>query len=308
MIEQVTIVNSYNEAITIGLRRPEESGYAITSIGGLEPTQVDIKTTQLTSGTRYLYTAGFHKQRDITLQILYYPQNDLLLGVEELREKLYKYCKTNDKVKLYFEKNHIRYAIEGYVKEHKSTIFSNACGANISITCPDPWLYKTDIEHHKTISLSQPPVGSTDSFVYMASIVYDGTFRSGPKFSIKPGNYSKFVGDMTVKIDNNEGSHSIKFLIPSDGLRYPLSSGYSDGVLVVSVIKEQLSVLLYDASDLSSPPINKIGWADISTMNLRQNFPILRNGLNDISVTLTGEDKDTAGEITMAYATLYMGV
>ena len=103
MIKSLKVVNSYGEELTMTLNNPRESGYAITGSAGLEPVNVDIKQTQMVSGLKYKYNKGFHKYRQIQISIIYDEWNQK--NIDELRQKLYKYFKTNDLVTLYFEKD-----------------------------------------------------------------------------------------------------------------------------------------------------------------------------------------------------------
>lgn len=147
MIVSVTVINSYGEKIKMVLDDPEDSGYAITSISGIEPVQVDIKQTQLVSGLKYKYNFGFYKNRDIGFNIIYSEWGpDGLKSIEKRRDNLYKYFKTNDKIQIIFERGRRDgssgtqlFYIEGYVYKHAPTFFSQQCGAVINVTCPDPW-------------------------------------------------------------------------------------------------------------------------------------------------------------------------
>ena len=105
MIQSLKVVNSYGEDLTITLRNPRESGYIISGITGLEPVDVDIKQTQLVSGLKYKYNKGFHKYRQIQMNIIFDEWNNNNDTIDDLRQKLYQYFKTDDLVTLYFTKD-----------------------------------------------------------------------------------------------------------------------------------------------------------------------------------------------------------
>lgn len=105
MIQSLKVVNSYGEDLTITLRNPRESGYIISGITGLEPVDVDIKQTQLVSGLKYKYNKGFHKYRQIQMNIIFDEWNRNNDTIDDLRQKLYQYFKTDDLVTLYFTKD-----------------------------------------------------------------------------------------------------------------------------------------------------------------------------------------------------------
>lgn len=154
MIKNVKIVNSYGNSIELPLDSPQTTGYAITGIDGLDPPQVDIKQTQMVSGLKYRYNFGFHKYREITINIIYYEDNISGKNVDTLRNELMSLVKTNDEIILDFGKtekvtsgsstttveNH--YFINGWVSQHSPTIFAAQTGCVIKVTCPDPWFKK----------------------------------------------------------------------------------------------------------------------------------------------------------------------
>ena len=181
MINKVTIVNSYGEELTMALRNPELSGYAITNISGLEPVKVDIKMTQLVSGLKYKYNKGFFKSREIKLDVLYYEDNNLLMGIEDLRNRLYTYLKNNDLVTVYFEKDDEIYAIQGYPSAHDSTIFSKSCSCQVSITCPDPWFHKHGLDFKNEDESRTTTLEENSRYYYSnnALVNYDGDMGNG---------------------------------------------------------------------------------------------------------------------------------
>ena len=143
MIQTLEIVNSYGEKLPIDLRNPEASGYVISGMNGLGPVDVDIKQTQMVSGLKYKYNKGFHKYRDITIQFIFYEWNNNNFSIDRLRRDLIYFLQTDDLITLYFVKDNgdVR-KIQGYVSKHDAAYFSNACGAQVTVTCPDPWFVK----------------------------------------------------------------------------------------------------------------------------------------------------------------------
>ena len=144
MLEKVTVTNIYGQKLEMELRHPEKSGYAVTGITGIQPVDVDIKTSQFVSGKRFRYNTGFHKLRNIGINIIFYEYNNAHKRIETLRNELYEYFMTNSFVTLTFYKSGLYYSISGVVDKNQPTIFSQATGASISVTCPELWFYLSD--------------------------------------------------------------------------------------------------------------------------------------------------------------------
>lgn len=144
MLEKVTVTNIYGQKLEMELRHPEKSGYAVTGITGIQPVDVDIKTSQFVSGKRFRYNTGFHKLRNVGINIIFYEYNNAHKRIETLRDELYEYFMTNSFVTLTFCKSGLYYSISGVVDKNQPTIFSQATGASISITCPELWFYSSD--------------------------------------------------------------------------------------------------------------------------------------------------------------------
>lgn len=239
MINKVTIMNSYGEELTMALRNPKMSGYAITNITGLDPVQVDIKQTQMVSGLRYKYNKGFFKYRTIQLSIIYYEYNILRMGVVELRNNLYKYFKTNDFITIRFEKDNEMYAIQGYVDKHESQIFTSQGGATISITCPDPWFKKRGIDYQDEVLADCVKGVDSDNYINTAVISYDGNIGNGFTLETET-DVRNLIGEELVLESRRDGqvTGTLVLNIPKN---YPDTNVTIDS-LGISLIKDSLSV------------------------------------------------------------------
>ena len=223
MIKSVEIINSYGEKIKMVLDDPELNGYAITNISGIEPVQVDIKQTQLVSGLKYKYNFGFYKSREITFSIVYLEWlRDEDAGyivnrkIEEARDNLYKYFKTNDKIQMIFERGRRDglsgtqlFHIEGYVNKHQPTFFSQSCGATISVTCPNPWFKEcwwTD-QTETELSFTTVVQSSSPSLI----INYKGDIFTGFKLTMD-NELSEYAGE-TISLNSTHNSVERKLLM-----------------------------------------------------------------------------------------------
>lgn len=288
MINKVKVVNSYGEELTMILREPQFSGYAITDISGIEPTDVDIKQTQFVSGRKYKYNAGFHKYREIVFNFLYYENNCLSMNIEQLRKNLYKFFPTNNKIILYFEKDDTQYSIEGFVSKHKPTFFSKECGATISIICPDPWFRKNDIDYVDNIENEENN---------NCDIIYQGDISTGFKVIVTTP-ISTYSGSELIISAEHDLTNKINYFT----LNIPNISTSEN--LVIDLMSDIINVYTYTMLyDNSESIINRNGWIDSTTISKRQDLPELYPGINFI--TLLSEENLS---YFVQYNTLYGGL
>lgn len=282
MIKKIKVVNSYGEELVMTLSEPQESGYAITNVSGLEPTQVDVKQTQMVSGLRYKYNFGFHKFREISMQIVYFEWNDLLMDVKTLRDRLYRYFKTNDLVTLYFERDYEQYAIQGYVSRHDSVVWSSNCGATITVTCPDPWFRKRRIDFQDEDESTSVLGIESQMYVNSVNISYNGNIGNGFVLETET-DVRNFAGEELVLESFRESISTGKLIlnVPSN---YPDINITIDS-LGISLIKDSLAVYTghigelchflvgTDAFQPSEDPVNFYCYInnseDVSTIGLK---------------------------------------
>lgn len=292
MINTLEVINSYGEKLVMALRNPEISGYIISGISGLGPVDVDIKQTQFVSGLKYRYNKGFHKYREITLSIIFNEWNSSQNSIDYLRLNLIKYFKTNDNVTLNFIKDdgEIR-KISGWVSKHSSTYFSNSCGAEVVITCPDPWFIKVirsegvDIDYTTT---EVSPIYTTENnyYIYSTTINYEGDVQTS----------FRFYSNQNLSYYRNKG-HDIFTSYTSIGYTgeillnntFYTPEGYNSYNLDIDVSKDFLSVIgKYVGSSSGYSDVNLIGWVDFeSTVSKNKNLPILYKTENQNTNTLT---------------------
>lgn len=121
------------------LRRPEVSGFLITSITGLGPPKANINYTELATNDGGIFNSALAQSRNIVIQMLYYGSEQ----IETLRQKSYKFFPIKKRVRLVFELDNRTAEISGYVESNEPNIFSKTEGTSISIICPDPNFYST---------------------------------------------------------------------------------------------------------------------------------------------------------------------
>lgn len=139
MIKSITVTNYLDETIVLDMRFPEKSGFLVKSITGLGPVKADINMTETATGDGSQYNSARATSRNIVMKLglMFAPT------VEAVRQKSYKYFPLKKKVKLVIETDNRICETYGYVESNEPDIFSKKETIQISIVCPDSYLYST---------------------------------------------------------------------------------------------------------------------------------------------------------------------
>lgn len=140
MIKSLTVTNEYGETVKIVLTDDNPShGMLIESIDGLGPAKANINTAQLATMDGTYYNSARLDQRNVVVKMKF----DYIssTSVEEARLNSYKYFPIKRNVKLVVETDKRTVETIGYIESNEPDIFSDFEGAQISIICPDPYLY-----------------------------------------------------------------------------------------------------------------------------------------------------------------------
>lgn len=152
MINKITVTNHLEESLTMELRSPLDSGFAVSYIEGLGPIKAEINLTERAGidGSIYNSARAILRNVVITLRFLFVPD------IETVRQKSYMYFPLKKRIRLEIETdNRIAY-LYGYVESNEPDIFSSEEGCIISILCPDSYLY--DILESYTVFSSVTPL------------------------------------------------------------------------------------------------------------------------------------------------------
>lgn len=138
MIKRVIITNYLGESVTINLSDEEpEHGFLITEIKGLGPPGGDINTTDLAISDGSIFNFAKLKQRNIVIYITL----TMAPTIEDSRQRSYKYFPMKKPLELLIETDNRRLKCVGYVEKNDPDIFSKDENIQVSIICPDPYLY-----------------------------------------------------------------------------------------------------------------------------------------------------------------------
>lgn len=154
MIKSLTVKNHLNESITLELMRPDKSGFVVLSIDGLGPVKAKINTSEIATNDGSIYNSARLDNRNITMSLRFYQTSSET--IEDIRQKSYKYFPIKKKIYLTIETDNRSLETVGYVESNEPDIFSQNEGCNISIICPDPLFYSTNI--NETVFSGVEPV------------------------------------------------------------------------------------------------------------------------------------------------------
>lgn len=141
MIKSITVTNYRGDSIELVLARPELSGFVITSIEGLGPGKATINTTEIATNDGSLFNSSRLPSRNIVISLKYLWKDT----IEDVRQLSYKYFPIKQKLKLLIKTDNREASIEGYVESNEPQIFSENETADISIICPNPFFYSSEV-------------------------------------------------------------------------------------------------------------------------------------------------------------------
>lgn len=145
MIKSVTVTNYVGDSIKLRLREPEYSGFLIKSISGLGPAKADINSSIVATMDGEMFNSSRMDKRNIVLDLIFADTVNKE-SIEEIRHKSYKYFPLKRKVELLIETDKRKVKAIGYVESNEPNIFSSQESTKISIVCPDPYLYSSDMD------------------------------------------------------------------------------------------------------------------------------------------------------------------
>lgn len=149
MIKEVIVTNYIGESIVLNLANPWTNGLAITKIDGLGPPKADINSTNFAT----MDGAQFNSARATTRNVVIYltfrddPSKPIIKNVETVRQLTYKYFPIKKPVTLMFTTDNRICTTVGYVESNEPDIFAKEETSQISILCPDPYLYSVEVQN-----------------------------------------------------------------------------------------------------------------------------------------------------------------
>ena len=210
-----------------------EARYQVTKIDGLNPPPAVITSAGVAGMDGSRFASAKLGERNL---VLYVKING---DVETNRIFLYRFFKTKQYCKIYYENETRSVYAEGYVETIECDLFENGQMMQISIVCNDPYLKALEeIEHELSLiigaftfpfAIEEPIEFSYYEHDMLTTIAYDGDAESGFIIEIQAGgsvtnpsiykvgtgeqmsiNVTMVQGDL-LRINTNKGEKSIEF-------------------------------------------------------------------------------------------------
>lgn len=150
-------IETFNR-IVLELTR-KESQYQIISITGLNPPNAQINSSSVAGMDGAIFNSSLLDPRNVVITI------KINGDVEKNRLLLYKYFRTKEKCKIFYQNSSLNVYIEGFVETLELNHFENSQTAQISIICLNPYFkdLKTIVDDiSKIIKLFSFPFSITE--------------------------------------------------------------------------------------------------------------------------------------------------
>ena len=137
MIQSIKVTNHLGESIEMELSCPEKTGLLINDIDGLGPPTANINTTELSILDGAVFNSSRVGSRNIVISMILLP----LVTIEDSRLRIYKFFPIKKKVTIEITTDRRSCITEGYVETVEPDIFSEQESCQVSVVCPDAYLY-----------------------------------------------------------------------------------------------------------------------------------------------------------------------
>ena len=142
MIQYIQISQPNGDSVSISLRSPEQSGFFIKNIEGLDPPNININVSESPNIDGGVYNSSRASQRNIVISLGFL--NGTGESIETIRNKMYRYFPSKTELTLLIVTDTRVATTKGYIESNNINIFSKDQGATVSILCQDPFLYGED--------------------------------------------------------------------------------------------------------------------------------------------------------------------
>lgn len=139
MINSFIVTNHLGESLELVLADPDSSGLAILSVTGLGQVQADVNLTDLAGSDFHSVNSAKLTKRNIVFKVKYWG-ND----IEKSRHIADKAFPVKRNVTIQVNTDYRQLVTTGIVEKNEPDIFNKSTTGQISVLCPDPFLYTID--------------------------------------------------------------------------------------------------------------------------------------------------------------------
>lgn len=301
MIKSFKITNHLGESLFLDIRKPEDTGFLVTSVSGLTPPKVQIATSEYNSMDGCEIGSVRTEQRNITFGIIYYQDNQQKFSVEELRHRCYSFFPVKKEIQIEVTNDSGTYKTKGIVESNEITIFTIMEGSQIEVLCPDPYFWsdeKSTLRMWEVKPAFEFPVCfentvefSTIDMSHQFELFYSGAGECGVDIMIQAAGP---VGDIYIYDQITNGAFKIASSMVSLITGGPVMKG---DYITVNTRKGKKSAVLVR---------NGISYNILHSITTDSQWLMIRNGLNRFAYVASSGASNL--RITLEYETNYWGV
>ena len=311
MLYSVNVLNPSNNKLEMELTNPEKSGFVVRKIDGIGPTKSNINVYDVPSIDGGLFNSARTQARNITLTLdfMWITTDDHTTPlIEDARHLSYKFFPLKRKVRLEFITDYRTLYIDGYIESNEPNVFSKEEQTVISVICPDPNFYSSDVQYgyinYPDQNELEFPFDSTAGNIELSSIPktdscvinYEGDNTTGVIAELYFCHHFNMSQEITMSFINDIQSTDI-IINPSKVLR-TTSYKIKEGTRILINGKPGQKSVQYQMYDEYFNVFNAI--------TLKDDWPTLYPGKNSIILKAGGSTDAIKGRII--YNTLYDGV
>lgn len=156
MIQSFKIVNYLGESLFLDIRKPEDTGFLVASVTGLNYPKIGIASQSYANYDGDHFGNLHVEKRNIVMNLIFYQDNKDKLDIESLRWKLYRYFLPKKELTFYATNEHGTFWIKGELESNEINIFSKQEAAQISMLFADPYFTKDEPERIINVSNVDP--------------------------------------------------------------------------------------------------------------------------------------------------------
>lgn len=281
------IENSTGEVLTLtGI----ENQYQIVQIEGLNPVPSRTNMVDVAGMDGALFNSSSLSTREIVATI------KINGDVEQNRQNLYRFFKTKDSCRFYFENTNLDVVIDGYVESFECDLFSKSETAQIAIICPWPYFRSTE---EKTATSNK----ITKLFKFPFSINYDEPVvlsLLSMDVNVVLYNSSESTNGLNIEIYVNDNCNSIEIKNTTNGEDLKLSGTFLAGdKLFINTNKGSKSIRLLRDGAFSNA---------LQYLVIGSNFVNIVPGENVFNILVDGVTSSTILYVMFNYYDIYRGV
>ena len=303
MIKLFRITNHVGESIEFELTHPEKSGFIVESVDGLGPVKATINITEVITNDGGIYNSARSSVRNLVFRLKFLQTDEET--IEDVRQKSYKFFPLKKSIQVFIETDNRSLTCEGYVESNEPDIFSKQSGTQVSIICPDPYLYTTGLNVEnisdiqpmfefpfENLSLTEPKLElSRITEKAQHEIIYEGEVDIGVSMLIHAKGE---VNNITIHNLNTRE----KMMIDTDKIRSLTSVPFSEGDTIhICTKKNNKRILLIR---------NGESYNILNCLKRDSKWFVLTKGINNFAYTAESGSENL--EFLVSNETIYDGV